>query len=101
MTRESVLNVRYLGVLPHIGHREYRFQIEAEDKSFRTVSLTIDNAIFRKKLLMYQEAPNLCYQKMLADYGNETTDSPIPSWAPVTEDEVAFYRDSHPIGKKG
>ncbi len=66
MARESVLNVRYIGVFPHIGHREYRFQIEAEDKSFRTVSLTIDNAIFRKKLLMYQEAPNLCYQKMLA-----------------------------------
>ncbi len=50
---------------------------------------------------MHQEAPNLCYQKMLADYGSETTDSPIRSQAPVTEDEVASYRDSHPIGKKG
>jgi hypothetical protein len=99
MAKDSVLHLRYMGMLAQIGHREYRFQIEAVDQSFRTVALTIDDAIFRNHLLMFQEAPDLCYQKMLADYANETANSPICSRATVTEAEVASYRDSHPIGK--
>ena len=99
MTRDLVLQLRYLGVFPHIGHREYRFQIEAHDKSVRTVALTIDDGIFRKNQLMFQEAPDLCYQKLLADMTNETIGRPICSVAPVTESEIASYRNSHPTGK--
>ena len=99
MARDSVLHLRYIGVLPHSGHREYRFQIEAGDKSLRIVALTIADTIFRNSLLMFQEAPDLCYQKMLADCENETADSPISSQAAVTEAEVVHYRNSHPIGK--
>jgi len=86
-------------MLPQTGHREYRFQIEAHDKSIRMVALTIDDGIFLKHQLMFQEAPDLCYQKMLADVANEDTGSPICSLAPVTESEIASYRNSHPIGK--
>ncbi len=96
MTRDSVLQLRYLGVLPHIGHREYRFQIEAPDKTVRTVALTIADGIFRSNQLMFQEAPDLCYQKMLADLANESASSPICSLAQVTESEIASYRYSHP-----
>jgi hypothetical protein len=99
MAKDFVLHLRYMGMLPQIGHREYRFRIEAVDQSLRNVALTIDDAIFRNHLLMFQEAPDLCYQKMLADYERETTDAPIRSRATVTEAEVASYRDSHPIGK--
>lgn len=99
MAKISVSHLRYMGMLPNIEHREYRFQIEAEDKSLRNVALKIDNAIFRNNLLMFQEAPDLCYQKMLMDCANETASAPICSQAVVTEDEVATYRNSHPIGK--
>jgi len=99
MTKDLVLQLRYLGVLPHIGHREYRFQIEAHDKSVRTVALTIDDGIFLKNQLMFQEAPDLCYQKLLADITSETAGAPIRSLAPVTESEIASYRHSHPTGK--
>jgi hypothetical protein len=99
MTKDLVLRLRYIGVLPHIGHREYRFQIEACDKSVRTVALTIDDGIFRANQLMFQEAPDLCYQKLLADITNETMGTPIPSLALVTESEIGSYRDSHPIAK--
>ena len=99
MTKDLVLQLRYLGVLPHIGHREYRFQIEAHDKSIRTVALTIDDGLFRNHQLMFQEAPDLCYQKLLADIISEPTGAPICSRAPVTESEIASYRDSHPTAK--
>ena len=99
MAKDLVLQLRYIGMLPHIGHREYRFQIEAHDKSVRTVALTIDDGIFRKNQLMFQEAPDLCYQKLLADVINETSGTPICSLAAVTDSEIASYRDSHPTGK--
>jgi len=97
MAKDLVLQLRYLGVLPQIGHREYRFQIEASDKSIRTVALTIADTIFRKNQLMFQEAPDLCYQKLLADVTTEGT--AISSLAQVTEIEIASYRTSHPTGK--
>jgi hypothetical protein len=99
MAKDLVLQLRYLGMLPQLGHREYRFQIEAHDKSVRTVALTIDDVIFRKNQLMFQEAPDLCYQKLLADVINETAGAPICSLASVTDSEIATYRNSHPTGK--
>ncbi len=99
MPRDSTIHLRYVGVYAHVGHREYRFRIEAEDKSIRSVALTIDDSVFLRHRLMFQEAPDLCYQKMLADFANETADRPISSRAAVTEAEVDSYRDSHPLGK--
>ena len=99
MVKDLVLQLRYLGMFPHTGHREYRFQIEAHDKSVRTVALTIDDGIFRRTQLMFQEAPDLCYQKLLADVTNESTGTPICTLAPVTESEIASYRYCHPTGK--
>jgi hypothetical protein len=99
MAKDLVLQLRYLGMLPQIGHREYRFQIEARDKSVRTVALTIDDGIFRTNRLMFQEAPDLCYQKMLADVVNEADGLPISGRAQVSEAEVVSYRNAHPIGK--
>jgi hypothetical protein len=99
MAKDLVLQLRYFGMLPHLGHREYRFQIEAHDKTVRTVALTIDDSLFRSNQLMFQEAPDLCYQKMLADIACETDGAPICSLASVTESEIVSYRNSHPTGK--
>jgi hypothetical protein len=99
MSKDMVLQLRYLGVAPHIGHREYRFQIEAHDKSIRTVALTIADGIFRNNQLMFQEAPDLCYQKLLADITNETIGAPICNRATVSDSEIASYREAHPVGK--
>jgi hypothetical protein len=99
MAKDLVLQLRYLGMLPQTGHREYRFQIEAHDKSLRTVALTIDDGLFQRHKLMFQEAPDLCYQKLLADVTNETPGAPISPTASVTEMEIATYRTSHPTGR--
>ena len=99
MAKDLVLQLRYTGMLPLVGRREYSFRVEAHDKSVRTVVLTIDDAMFRNHQLMFQEAPDLCYQKLLADVCNEAAGAAIRSRAPITESEVASYRDSHPTGK--
>lgn len=99
MAKDLVLHLRYLGMSPRSGHREYRFLLEAPDKSVRTVALTIDNRIFLKRMLMFQEAPDLCYQKMLADMTDEFAGARICGLAAVTETEIARYRESHPASR--
>ena len=99
MLKDLVLKLKFLGVIPRIGYVEYGFRIEAEDDSFRLVVLTIKDAFFQGNSLMFQEAPDLCYQKILMDLDKETTGSKIPSRMSVTASDIAYYRDLHPTIK--
>ena len=99
MLKNLVLQLRYLGVIPQPGFVEYGFRIEDNDKSIRQVVLTIEDAFFRKNGLMFQEAPDLCYQKLLMDLDNEKSDSRLPARVPVTASDIAHYRDLHPTTK--
>lgn len=85
----------YLGVVPKSGHREYGFSIEEEDKSLRQVVLTIDNLLFVSNRLNFQEAPDLCYQKLKTDLVGEDGSNPIRSRVPVTASDLDSYRGSH------
>jgi hypothetical protein len=85
--------------MPQIGFVEYGFRIENKDKSTRQVVLTIDEGFFRKYDLKIQEAPDLCYQKVLTDLEVESTDSLFPFRVPVTALDIAHYRDLHPNTK--
>ena len=99
MSKEQVLQLRYLGVIPQVGYAEYGFRITEKDKSFRQVILTIEDAFFRRNDLKCQEAPDLCYQKVLLDLDNERADSGNPACIPVTALDIAHYRDLHPTAK--
>lgn len=87
--------LRYLGRNPQLGHSEYGFRIENEDKSFRMVVLTIADSYFLTKQLMCQEAPDLCYQKVLTDLNSGTTDV-NEEFLLITELDIANYRAIHP-----
>lgn len=99
MLKDLVLQLRYLGVMPQVGYVEYGFRIENKDKSFRQVVLTIEDGFFLKNDLKLQEAPDLCYQKVLMDLNVEEADSRIPFRVPVTALDIAHYRDLHPTAK--
>jgi hypothetical protein len=96
MEKDLVLQLRYIGMLSRIEYREYRFFIEDRDKGGRPVVLTIDNGFFLNHLLMFQEAPDLCYQKMLSDLLSETKDTPIRGRSQVTAADIESYREAHP-----
>ena len=97
--KERASHLRYLGVIPQAGYIEYGFRIAEKDKSDRQVVLTIEDAFFQRNDLKFQEAPDLCYQKVLMDLTNERPDSGIPDCAPVTALDIAHYRDLHPTAK--
>jgi len=99
MAKDFVLQLRYIGMLPKVDHREYGFHIGNNDEGLRLVVLIIDNVIFLSSRLMFQEAPDLCYQKLLADLRNQTGAEPVRGRMRVTESDIVAYRDSHPIVK--
>jgi hypothetical protein len=99
MAMNDVTHLRYIGVIPQIDCLEYGFRIEDKDKEPRLIILVIESELFRKHALMFQEAPDLCYQKLLAELKNETTDLPIYPRLSITASDIASYRELHPIGR--
>jgi hypothetical protein len=99
MSKDLVLQLRYLGVLPQVGFIEYGFRIENKDKNARQVIVTIADDFFRNNELKLQEAPDLCYQKVLTDLSAENSDAGFPSYTSVTALDIAHYRDLHPLTK--
>ncbi len=96
MSKDLVLQLRYLGQMPQVGFVEYGFRIENKDKSCRQVVLTIADDFFLSHDLKPQEAPDLCYQKVLAELEFEQVGASIPYSTPVTALDIAQYRDLHP-----
>jgi hypothetical protein len=90
--------LRYLGMIPQPEHSEYGFRIENEDKSVRLLILTIANSVFLTKQLMVQEAPDLCYQKVLMGLKSETP-GPVKDLISINESDIAHYRAFHPTTK--
>lgn len=87
--------LRYLGTIPGPDYSEYGFQIENPDKTVRLLILTVANSVFLTRQLLVQEAPDLCYQKLLA-YLRDTTDGPAEEYISVSESDITDYRAFHP-----
>ncbi|MBN1570311.1 MAG: hypothetical protein JXA73_20890 [Acidobacteria bacterium] len=95
----ETIHLRYIGVIPQSEYLEYGFRVEDKDKDPRLVVMMIDSGYFKKNELMFQEAPDLCYQKLLADLRSETAEMPVNPRLAVTASDIAHYRERHPIGK--
>jgi hypothetical protein len=99
MLKDLVLRLRYLGSIPRVGYIEYGFQIAEKDKHPRQAVLTIETAFPQRNDLKFQEAPDLCYQEVLADLNDERPDSGTPTRLSVTALDITHYRDLHPVAK--
>jgi len=99
MAINSTMHLRYIGVIPQTAFLEYGFRVEDKDKDPRLVVMMIESEFFRRYELMVQEAPDLCYQKLLADLRDETIELPVSSRFSVTASDIAHYRELHPVGK--
>ncbi len=94
MARDLCSELRFVGVFPQKGHREYRFNIEKENMDIREVILTIADALFMPHRLTFQEAPDLCYQKLLTDLRGESKEAPVCKRTAVTATDIDSYRES-------
>jgi hypothetical protein len=88
--------LRYLGKISQPEHSEYGFHVENEDRSIKLFTLIIANSVFLTNQLMVQEAPDLCYQKILTDLKTEAADQ-IKDPILVTGSDIEQYRAIHPF----
>ena len=95
MATHDMWILRYLGVIPQTDYLEYGFRIEEGVKDPRLIVLTLESGFFKKYDLKFQEAPDLCYQKLLAELRNETAELPVSPRFSVTASDIAHYRESH------
>ena len=87
--------LKFLGKISKPEHSEYGFRVEYENKSVRLLVLTIANAVFLTHQLMVQEAPDLCYQRVLTELKSEAAD-PFRELILVTGPDIEQYRTLHP-----
>jgi hypothetical protein len=88
--------LRYTGVHSLADTREYGFVLR--DNEERHFTVVVSNVDFKDKRLSFQEAPDLCYQKLYAELEAET-DTPVASAICVTAEDLARYRETHGSGK--
>jgi hypothetical protein len=99
MVMNNTMHLRYIGVIPQTEFLEYGFRIEDKDKDPRLIVMVIESGMFKTCALKFQEAPDLCYQKLLADLKDETSELPLSPRFCVTASDIAHYREIHPVGK--
>lgn len=84
----------YIGFTIVPGGREYNFSVPNRETPTRSFTVTIPNAVFRPGLLKFQEAPGICYGKLVAALAIEEADTPLSARQQVTELEVSEYQAS-------
>ena len=95
MATHDMWILRYIGVIPQTEYLEYGFQVEEKDKDLRLIVLMIESGFFKKYDLKFQEAPDLCYQKLLEELRNETAELPVSPRFSVTASDISHYRELH------
>lgn len=88
------VSIRYVGVNPVAGRREYGFEVE--DAEVRRVVVAVRDTDFSSRQLSFQEAPDLCYQKLRAEIEAERSLG-APLW--ITPEDLARYRETHEHGR--
>ena len=88
--------LRYTGVHSLAETREYGFVLHQNEERHFTV--VVSNVDFTARRLSFQEAPDLCYQKLYAELEAET-DKPVASAICITAEDLARYRETHQSAK--
>ncbi len=82
----------YTGFALVPGGREYSFSLARHETPVRMFTVVVKDAAFAPGLLRYQDAPGLCYDRLLAALSAEENEAPISSHQLVTASDVGEYQ---------
>lgn len=89
------MTIQYLGFELKSRGRDYRYRVVDPKSETREFTLTILNQAFASRQVPYQDAADLCYQKLRRDLATETAENPIPRHHTVSSVELDLYRERH------
>ena len=94
------MTIQYLGFQLKPRGRDYNYRVVDPKTETREFTLTISNQAFLARQVPYQDAADLCYQKLRKDLAAETPESPIPRHHTVSIEELDEYRTRHRPSRK-
>jgi hypothetical protein len=92
--------VSYLGFKATPAGREYTVSVRAGIGDHRVFVITIDHAVFARGEARFQDAPDLCYAKLVREL-ERNPELPAGAALVVTPQELSEYREQHrPPGQR-
>ena len=85
--------IQYLGFETTPCGRDYLYRVIDVKSGKREFTFTISNQAFAEKRVPYQDAADLCYQKLQKDLGLETPERPLPGHSTLSNQELDEYRE--------
>ena len=88
-------SIHYAGfqVQPH--GRDYSYYVLAPPAASRHFVLTISHRAFAERQILYQDAADLCYQKLQRGLLTETEERPLWPHCVVSDQELDAYRHTY------
>ncbi len=89
------MQIQYLGFQTKPRGRDYFYRVINTKSEKREFTFTISNQAFAERRVPYQDAADLCYQKLQKDLGLETAEQPLPLRSTLSNQELDEYREKH------
>jgi hypothetical protein len=90
--------IRYLGFEAKSSVREYTFEVQQSSDASQEFTLTINNDAFDRRVIRFQDAPELCSQKLqreLKASADDPLNVPLKTHFRISEAELDEYSSSH------
>ncbi len=94
--------IQYIGFQSKPRGRDYNYRVVGAKNETREFTLTISNQSFADRLVPYQDAADLCYQKLRRELAAETAENPLQRHFTVSNQDLDEYRERYrPTRKRG
>jgi len=89
------MSIQYAGfqVAPH--GRDYSYYVFNPPSASRHFICTISHQAFAERRILYQDAADLCYQKLQRELLAETGEQPLLPRCIISDQELDTYRSTH------
>jgi len=94
MSTPGALLVKYVGFHVDVLVREYRFAVQDPGKEDLNYTLTISNEAFVAHRVRYQDAAEICSQRLRRELDTYANHPPTNSFC-ITDAELATYQEAH------
>jgi len=98
--KEVILHIQYLGFQLKAQGRDYIYKVIDKSTEEREFVFTIFNRTFMQSGVPYQDAADLCYQKLQKALSLETAEQPFPRRSTLSDQELKDYRLEHRPARK-
>jgi len=94
------MQIQYLGFENRARGRDYNYRVLVPKAENREFTFTISTQAFAERRVPFQDAADICYQKLQKALGLETAEQPLPRCSTISNQELDEYREKYRPPKK-